>query len=78
MKNGGKSALTLIPSENVTSSAVRSLLSSEFGHRHPSRDRFYMGTIFLEEIRQKGEEMAKRVSNFKTTELRPPQGMMLT
>ena len=66
--------INLIPSENVTSSAVRSLLSSEFGHRYTSRDKFYMGSRFLDEIEHKGEELATRVFNSETADLRPLSG----
>jgi len=69
-----QSCINLIPSENVTSPTVRSLLSSEFGHRYTSRDRFYMGTRFLDEIEQKGEELAMRVFNSETADLRPLSG----
>jgi len=66
--------INLIPSENVTSPAVRSLLSSEFGHRYTSRNKFYMGTRFLDEIEHKGEELATRVFNSETADLRPLSG----
>lgn len=36
----GKECLNLIPSENIMSPAVRSLLASELGHRYTSRDAF--------------------------------------
>jgi len=52
----GKQCLNLIPSENVMSPAVRGLLSSELGHRYTARDRFYMGTSFIDEIEWYGEK----------------------
>ncbi len=70
----GKECLNLIPSENVMSPAVRSLLSSELGHRYTSRDRFYMGTRFMDEIEHYGEELAKDVFEVETAELRPLSG----
>lgn len=70
----GKECLNLIPSENVMSPAVRSLLASEFGHRYTSRDRFYMGTRFIDEIEQYGEELAKDVFGAETADLRPLSG----
>lgn len=70
----GKECLNLIPSENVMSPAVRSLLSSELGHRYTARDRFYMGTTFLDEIEHRGEELAKDVFEAETADLRPLSG----
>jgi len=70
----GQQCINLIPSENVTSLAVRSLLSSEFGHRYTSRDKFYMGTRFMDEIEQCGEKLAREVFNSQTADLRPLSG----
>jgi len=69
-----KQCLNLIPSENVMSSAVRGLLSSDFGHRYTARDCFYMGTRFTDEIEQCGEELAKKVFRAETADLRPLSG----
>ncbi|MBX5321320.1 MAG: hypothetical protein QHH12_06205 [Candidatus Bathyarchaeota archaeon] len=70
----GNECLNLIPSENVMSPAVRSLLASELGHRYTARDRFYMGTRFIDEIEQYGEELAKDVFGAETADLRPLSG----
>jgi len=70
----GKRCLNLIPSENVMSPAVRGLLSSELAQRYTSRDRFYMGTRFIDEIEQYGEEMAREVFGAETADLRPLSG----
>jgi len=70
----GKNSINLIPSENITSPMVRSLLSSDLGHRYTSPDRFYMGTHFTDEIEQHGEELAKRVFDVDTADLRPLSG----
>ena len=70
----GKECLNLIPSENVMSPAVRSLLASELGHRYTARDRFYMGTRFIDEIEQYGEELAKDIFGAETADLRPLSG----
>jgi len=70
----GKECINLIPSENVMSHAVRSLLSSDLGHRYTSRDKFYMGTSFTDEIEQFGEELAKEVFKADTADLRPLSG----
>ncbi len=70
----GKECLNLIPSENVMSPAARSLLSSELGHRYTARERFYMGTKFIDEIEQFGEELAKDLFGAETADLRPLSG----
>jgi glycine hydroxymethyltransferase len=70
----GKQCLNLIPSENVMSPAVRELLSSDLGHRYTARDRFYMGTRFIDEIEHCGEEIAKEVFGAETADLRPLSG----
>jgi len=67
-------SINLIPSENVTSPAVRSLLSSDLGHRYTSRQGFYMGTRFIDEIEQYGEELAKDLFHSETSDLRPLSG----
>ncbi len=69
-----KDCLNLIPSENVMSPAVRSLLSSDLGHRYTSTDRFYMGTKFIDEIELYGEKLAKQVFDADTADLRPLSG----
>jgi glycine hydroxymethyltransferase len=70
----GRECVNLIPSENVMSPAVRSLLSSDLGHRYTSREKFYMGTRFIDEIEQYGEELAKSLFGSETADLRPLSG----
>jgi glycine hydroxymethyltransferase len=70
----GKQCLNLIPSENVMSHQVKSLLSSELAHRYTSRDRFYMGTRFIDEIEQYGEKTARELFKAQTADLRPLSG----
>lgn len=70
----GQECVNLIPSENVMSPAVRSLLSSDLGHRYTSREGFYMGTRFIDEIEQHGEELAKNLFGSETADLRPLSG----
>jgi glycine hydroxymethyltransferase len=70
----GKQCLNLIPSENIMSPAVRGLLASDLGHRYTSTERFYMGTRFIDDIEQYGEEMAKEVFRADTADLRPLSG----
>ena len=69
-----KECLNLIPSENVMSPAVRSLLSSDLGHRYTSTDGFYMGTKFIDKIELQGEKLAKEVFEAETADLRPLSG----
>jgi glycine hydroxymethyltransferase len=66
----GRECVNLIPSENVMSPAVRSLLSSDLGHRYTSREKFYMGTRFIDETEQHGEELAKNLFGSETADLR--------
>jgi glycine hydroxymethyltransferase len=70
----GQNCINLIPSENVMSPTVRSLLSSDLGHRYTAKDRFYMGTRFTDEIEQYGEELAREVFHSQTADLRPLSG----
>lgn len=69
-----KECINLIPSENVMSPAVRSLLSSDLGHRYTSRDGFYMGTRFTDQIELYGEKLAKEVFEAETADLRSLSG----
>ncbi|MCK4953101.1 hypothetical protein KAS14_04900 [Candidatus Bathyarchaeota archaeon] len=70
----GKECLNLIASENLMSTSVRELLSSELGHRYTARDRFYMGTKFIDEIEQYGEKIAREVFKAESADLRPLSG----
>jgi glycine hydroxymethyltransferase len=70
----GKECLNLIPSENIMSPMVHSLLSSDLGHRYTSRDGFYKGTRFIDKIEQYGEKLAKDLFRSETAELRPLSG----
>ena len=70
----GSECLNLIPSENITSPAVRALLGSDLGHRYTARDSYYMGTKYLDEIEAVCEELAKRVFGCKYADVRPLSG----
>lgn len=70
----GQESINLIPSENVMSPTVRSLLSSDLGQRYTSRDKFYTGTRFIDEIEQHGEKLAREVFHSDTADLRPLSG----
>ncbi len=69
-----QNSINLIPSENIMSPMVRSLLSSDLGQRYTSKDKFYMGTHFIDEIEQQGEELAKKVFEVETADLSPLSG----
>jgi len=70
----GQRCINLIPSENVTSPQVRSLLSSDLTHRYTSPDRFYMGTRFVDEIEALGEEIAKDLFGAEIADMSPLSG----
>jgi glycine hydroxymethyltransferase len=69
-----KQCLNLIPSENVMSPTARNLLSSELTHRYTARDHFYMGTHFIDELEEYGEELARKIFKSETADLRPLSG----
>ncbi|MGH9910413.1 MAG: serine hydroxymethyltransferase, partial [Nitrososphaerales archaeon] len=71
--------VNLIASENVTSQAVRTILASDLGHRYSlkgsiTKNNFYMGTTYIEEILDDGTELAKRLFTAKHADLRPVSG----
>jgi len=69
-----RECINLIPSENIMSPQVRSLLSSGIGHRYTSPGRFYMGTRLIDEIERFGEEIAMKLFKAETADLRPLSG----
>ena len=68
--------LNLIPSENVTSDAVRRLMMSDMGHRYTSHDRFYAGSRYIDEMEMVGENLAREVFKAEVANLRPISGHM--
>jgi glycine hydroxymethyltransferase len=70
----GKQCINLIPSENIMSPQVRSLLSSELAQRYTAPNQFYMGTHFIDEIEKYGEKVAKNLFKAETADLRPLSG----
>jgi len=68
--------LNLIPSENITSPAVRQLMISDMGHRYTSQDRYYAGTRYIDEMEMLGEALAKEIFKTETANLRPISGHM--
>mgnify|MGYP002153774069 CR=1 FL=1 len=69
-----ENCINLIPSENVTSSNVQALLSSDLGHRYTSRSGFYAGTRYIDEIEALGEKIATEVFHSEFADLRPISG----
>ncbi len=80
-----KNCLNLVPSENVTSPAVRSILASDLGHRYSLRPEeapdfhvpygnFYCGTKYADEIERIGQEIACELFGCKHAFLQPLSG----
>jgi len=70
----GQESINLIPSENIMSPTVRSLLASDLGQRYTSREKFYMGTRFIDQIERYGERLAREVFHCQAADLRPLSG----
>jgi glycine hydroxymethyltransferase len=69
-----KKCLNLMPSENMSSPAVREMLSSDLANRYTSPDQFYMGTRYIDQIQTETEELAKAVFCAKYADVRPISG----
>ncbi len=77
--------LNLIPSENVTSPAVRAILASDLGHRYSLRPdeapnfkmppgNFYCGTRYADEIEEEGVKLARKLFGCEHAFLQPLSG----
>ncbi len=76
--------LNLLPSENVTSPEVRSLLASDFGHRYtlPIQssvrgdyvENAYRGTRYTDQMEALGDDLAKRIFHGRHATLKPLSG----
>ena len=76
--------INLIPSENVTSEQVRSILASDLGHRYTlpwgkewhgyTVENSYRGTRYLDEIEGLGERLAREVFRARHATLKPMSG----
>ena len=77
--------LNLIPSENVTSPAVRAILASDLGHRYSMRPEetpdfelppgnLYCGTRYADEIEEEGARLARELFGCKHVFLQPLSG----
>lgn len=69
-----KNSLNLLPSENMSSPAVREMLSSDLANRYTSPERFYMGTRYIDQIQAETENLAKQVFRAKYADVRPISG----
>jgi glycine hydroxymethyltransferase len=67
--------LNMIPAENITSSAVRYITSSDFMHRYVNLDEpFYCGTKFMNDVESLGEKLAEEVFGADFACLKPLSG----
>jgi glycine hydroxymethyltransferase len=79
-----KECINLIPSENVTSKAVRDLLASDLGHRYTlflnsmlhgvMIENAYGGTKYTDQIETESEAITNKVFNSKYCTLKPLSG----
>ena len=69
-----ETCLNLLPSENISSPAVRQMLSSDLSNRYTSPERFYMGTRYIDQIQIETENLAKEVFGAKYADVRPISG----
>lgn len=69
-----RNCLNLLPSENLASPAVRSVLSCDLSNRYSSPEKFYMGTRYIDKIQTETEELAKSVFGAKYADVRPLSG----
>ncbi len=70
----GRECLNLIPSENVTSKHVRTLLASDFGHRYTARDKFYFGTRYTDDVEALGKKLASSLFDSAYADVRMLSG----
>jgi glycine hydroxymethyltransferase len=66
--------LNLLPSENISSPAVRGMLSCDLANRYTSAERFYMGTKYIDLIQTETETLAKEIFRAKYADVRPLSG----
>lgn len=68
--------INLIPSENITSSLVRRMLASDFGHRYYWDDPWYGGQKYCKQVEQLAIQAAKQLFNVEYANVRPLSGHM--
>ncbi len=69
-----KNCLNMLPSENLSSPAVRYVLGCDLSNRYTSPEKFYMGTKYIDEIQRNTEELAKQVFGAQYADVRPLSG----
>jgi glycine hydroxymethyltransferase len=69
-----KRSLNLIASENFASPDTRNFLSTDLSNRYTSRDHFYRGTKYADEIESIAVETAKKLFRAKYADVRPISG----
>lgn len=70
----GEQCLNLIASENVTSPAVRRILTSDLGHRYTAPDHYYLGCKFIDQAEDIARRLACDVFGSEWADVRPPSG----
>jgi glycine hydroxymethyltransferase len=66
--------LNLLPSENLSSPAVRATLSCDLSNRYTSPESYYMGTRYIDQIQADTETLAKELFGAKYADVRPLSG----
>lgn len=69
-----KNCINLIPSENILSPEVRLLLACDFASRYTSDEKFYMGTKYIDEVIELGNQVAREVFKARYVDLRMISG----
>ncbi len=73
------SSLPMIASENVTSPAVRSVLTSDFGHRYAEGwvgERVYAGTKYIDRVESLAMELIREIYEVRFADVRPISGVV--
>jgi glycine hydroxymethyltransferase len=73
-----RKCINLIASENVTSTAVRTMLTSDLGHRYSlhgiSMNNFYMGTKYIEHMLEYSSAIARKLFDARYADLKLTSG----
>lgn len=70
-------SLPMIASENVTSTLVREVCTSDFSHRYaegPPGNRFYQGCHYIDKIENLGTDLAKKLFSAPYANIQPVSG----
>lgn len=72
-------SLTLIASENVSSTLVREVTASDFGHRYAEGEpgkRLYQGCKYIDEVENLAIEMSKKLFDAEYVNVKPTSGVV--